>query len=218
MFQTKDKVLTIHTADEPTSVAFPPADFGFINVLETAQDTKTLFKNLWNTPASRTLLMAFSRHKRHNKLAAMANFYAIESWEYFDTITLQYEKTLGSNNGRFVPISEQAVLFYKGDQPDAGQTSWFSESRTNATNLWDVNARPEEGNEFTYSGRFSWEMGLLLYSMCKPLAFRTMLYTLDTDHENAIAFARHLKLKMHTVLKDDDQAKLMIKEYEGKYG
>lgn len=218
MFQTKDKVLTIHTADEPTQVVFPPVDFGFVNVPETASDTKQLFTNLWNTTAARSLILAFTRHKRHNKLAAMANLYSIESWEYFDTITVQYEKTLGSNNGRFVPISEQAVLFYKGEQPDAAQTSWFSDSRTNATNLWDVTARPEEGNEFTYSGRFSWEMGLLLYSMTKPLAHRTMLYTLDTDHENAIGFARHLKLKMHTVVQTDAEAKEMIKTYEGKYG
>ena len=218
MFQSKDKVLTIHTGEEPTQVVFSPADFGFVNVPEGSEDTKQLFKNLYNTTAARSIIMAFTRHKRHNRLAALSNLYVIESWEYFDTITLQYEKTLGSNNGRFVPISEQAHLFYKGDQPDASKTSWFSDSRTNATNLWDVQARPEDGNEFTYSGRFSWEMGLLIYSMAKPLAHRTLIYTLDTDHENAIAFARHLELKIHCVVKDSETATALLKGYQEKYG
>lgn len=216
MFSSKNGNLTIQVVEDMSQVAFPPSDFSVFNMPDNGVEAARLFKNLYNTPTTRHLSLVFNRHKRHNKLASLANLYSVESWEYFDSITVQYEKTLGSNNGRFVPVSETAHLFYKGQQPDAGDTAWFSDGRTNATNLWDVTAREEELHKFTYNGKFSWETGMLLYSMVKPLAFRTFIYALDTDQENAIAFASHFKLKIQTYCKAEEQALKLIADYEVK--
>lgn len=214
MYKSKDGNLIVEVVQDISQVVFPPADFSLFNMPDNPEESSRLFKNLYNTPTTRHLCMVFNRHKRHDKLASLANLYSIQSWEYFDTVTVQYEKTIGSNNGRFVPVSEQAHLFYKGEQPDAGQTDWFSEGRTNATNLWDVAAREGELHKYTCNGRFSWELGTLLYSMVRPLAFRSMIYGLDTDHENSIAFAKSLKLKAYVYSTTEVRASAIISQYE----
>src|SRR5690606_9110157 len=104
--------------------------------------------------------------------------------------SLLYEKPKSCSNNGFLPLSEIGFVLYKGQTPDTGSTKWFKDDYNNATNIWDLNNHPDEGdgiNGFTYYQRFSWELNCLMMSMAGPLIHRRFIYNLPLNDNELLS-------------------------------
>lgn len=181
MIRSKDGVIEIIQGENPSAVVFPAASWSVINIPTDAAQAKTLFNHIYDTVNSRSVMLAVCRYKRKDRVQAVKNLPA-EPWNYLETVSIWYERPSTCSNNGFLPISEPAWVFYKGDAPDTKRTAWFSAGDyNNATNLWNVAPQPEEKAAFIYYQKFSWELNLLLMNLADPLEHKKFIYTLPLD-------------------------------------
>ena len=217
MFKSKDGLIRIDVAEDLSEVAFPPADFSIVNVPVDHEEAEDLFNNLYNTPTNRHVSLILNRHRRSERLKAMSNLDR-QPFTYLDSVHLWYERASSSSNNGFLPISEQGLIVYKGSAPDVKRTSWFGDhdGNPNATTLWNLAPSQNEPSPHTYFQKFSWEMGLLLYSMSAPLEHNKFIYgfDLDSDAENLFFFCKEHGIEVQLYTRTSKEASELLERYK----
>jgi len=217
MIASEDGVIRVDQTVSLSSVVFPPAAWSVINLPTEVDEADKIFKNLYNSPTSRHILLALSRHRRKERLAATANIARATQWSYLDTVSIRYDKPSTCSNNGLLPIAEPGFLMYKGgDTPDARRTEWFADGLANATNLWDLAAQPDEGTS-SYYQRFSWEMNMLLMSLAGPLENSRFIYGIplsEADWSSVFRFCRHFDVGVQLYAKTHYEAEEIVREYE----
>lgn len=219
MLKSKDEYITIHWSKNVSDATFQPADWSIINTPATPKDAAKISKNIYNSATSKHICLAFNRQKKNKKIETMANFPVFSQsspWEFLDAVTVLYEKPASSSSTGFLSLAEPGYLFFKGLSPDVNNTKWFSDKYSNATNFWDVCARNDEKiGKNTYYRQFSWELGLLLYSLCGIHEYRSFLYLDNFNNAELLSihnFCKEHELKAQLHVSTIEKAKKAIDE------
>lgn len=224
MFQSKDGKIKVTLANSPSDVIYDPADWSIHNLPTDTEEAEKLSSLMYSMPVSNHVMALFCRHKRNNKIKAYSNLGVFstedkkQDWDYFETASVWYEKPSSCSNNGFLPVSETAFILYKGDSPDANYTGWFSEDYNNATNLWPVNPQPDELVVFkhTYNHRFSWEFNLLVSSICRPMNYRSFIYTLPFNKKelksiHEMCKTHNLKAQLFSSVENEKEIEELLK-------
>jgi hypothetical protein len=217
MFRSKDNLIRVEQINRISDVVFMPASWSMINLpLEPAQ-AENLFRNLLNTPTARHTTMVFNRQRKKDRLAATTNLQLIQraGWTLLDTVTVLYEKT-GTSTNSLVPVSEVAYIFHKGAQPDVKNTEWFSAGGSNASNLWNIAAQSDEPLKLTQLHKFSWELQLLMMSLCQPAEHNRFIYGLDlseSELESLFIFVNKYAVSVYLYAHTNSEAERIINSY-----
>lgn len=216
MYRSRDGKITVDVVKTSGDAVFPAADFSILNIPVNPGDAKSMFFNLFNSPAQRHMTLILDRHPRKSKLEAIGNLKEAtqHGFSYLDTVHLWYERANTSSNIGLLPVAEGGHIFYKGDIPNVKNTSWFSPDNPNATNHWGLSPAEYEGRAATYHKKFAWEIGLLLYTMSEPVEHKRMIYGLDDDHEHVLKFAKVYGIQVHFLATSDAVAKQILSRYE----
>ena len=219
MFKTKDNVVRIDIAEDISEVVFPAADFSILNMPVDHEESDDIFTNLYNSPTNRHIALVFCRHKRADRMAATGNFGRDNPFTYLDNVHVFYEKASSSSNNGLLPVSEQAVIYYKGNTPDVKKTQWFASEdsgHSNATTLWNVSAQQDEPSESTYFQRFCWEVGQLLMSMSSPMEHRRFIYgfPVENDADSLFSFCRAHNLQVQLYVRTTKEATELLDLYK----
>jgi hypothetical protein len=218
MFKTRDGLVRIDIAEDLSEVTFPTSDFSIVNMPSDHEEAEDLFDNLYNSPTNRHLSLVFCRHKRSDKLSALSNFSKIKNFEYLDSVHVWYEKASSSSNNGLLPVSEQAVIVFKGSTPDVKNTAWFGEQdgQSNATTLWNVSSQDGEPQKNTYYQKFCWETAMLLMSMSYPLESKRFIYgyPLDSDALSLFSFVKKYKIEVQLYVKTTKEANDLLEKYK----
>jgi len=227
MLKTSDERITITPASSASDIVFEPADWSVSNIPTTADEADALARHLYYMPVNNHVALLLCRHKRKERLKglSMVNSFVNRSksdpveWKFLDTVCIWYEKPSSCSNNGLLPVSEPGFLVYKGSIPDTSKTKWFNEEHSNATNLWNLSSQPEEENKFlsTYHQKFSWEMNLLLMSLCGPLEYRRFIYAFpmnETELRSLHKMCVVHDLKAQLVASNIEEAEKMIFEIE----
>lgn len=223
MIKSKDEYITIHWSKNICDATFQPADWSIMNIPHSAKDATKVSKMLYNSATSKHICLALNRQKKNKKIETLANLNVFLNqceWQFLDNVTILYEKPSSSSSTGFLSLSEPGYLFYKGLSPDVTKTQWFSDQYANATNFWDVAAREKESlGKNTYFKQFSWELGLLLYSLCGMHEYRSFLY-LDSFNAAELlsihAFCREHQMKGQLHVSSIEKAKKAIEEINNR--
>lgn len=213
MFRTKDGKIEIQAIKSLGDAVFPAADFTLANLPLDHNEAASFATNLYNSPSQRHVLMLFARHSRDEKPTALANLKLVNQagWKLLETVCVWYEKPSTSSNIGFLPVAEEAYIFYKGATPNVKNTEWFSpDGGANATNLWDLTPNEFEGKSFTYYRHFAWEIPLLLATLVDPAETCRFIYALDGDYDHVFKFCREHKQQVSVLLQSEEQAKKLI--------
>lgn len=214
MFRSQDGKITAAVVKSLGETAFPTADFSILNVPLDQAAAASMFTNLANMPCPRHTALVFARYPRGSKIEAIKNLSQHDPLNFLDMVHLWYEKPSTSSNVGFLPVAEDGYLFYKGDAPNVKNTAWFADKKPNATNFWGVSPAEYEGRAATHFRRFSWEIALLLYTMCEPIQSKRMIYGLDEDHEHVLKFSKTYGVQVHFLVSSEELAKNIISKYE----
>ena len=177
------------------------------------KEAEEAFSQLFNTPTDRHVCLVVNRHKKDERVDALANLRCVGGFKYFDSVHIWYEKASGASNTSFMPLCESGYLFYKGEMPDVKRTAWFSDDQTNATNLWAVSPNDGEIRPHTYYQKFNFETALLLHSLTLPSATRRFIYGLDGHDENLFAFCRKHNVGVFLFANSSKKAKEILDDY-----
>jgi len=222
MFKSKDEKITVFTGKDANNV-FTPADWSVVNIPLEATEAESLAKHLFNTPSSRHVGLLVTRSRREDRIDGISNIrFFKKDWKFLDNVNILYERASSCSKKGLLPVSETGFLVYKGtESPNVPATSWFNEKKPNATTFWDLRQSsledPEgEMSKHTYYQKFSWELQLLLYSMCKPLVYRKFIYGLkisDSEMVTLSKFCLKMNLSVQLFAKDAKRAEQLIKIY-----
>ena len=226
MLASQNDAVRVNVVKDLTQAVFPASCFSILNIPDDSAEANAIFRNLYNSPSPRHLVMAFCRHPKKYSLRALANVFVVEDrtpWEYLDTVHVWYEKPSSSSNTAFLPITEEAYLFYKGSPPNIDKTKWFSgDNSPNATNLWNVSVQPKEDKQFSYYRKFTWEIPLILISMMTPLETRRFIYAPDWEktpnYESLFKFCQERGMQVQLYAPDAEQARQIVDKYEAFIG
>ena len=221
MLKTKDNRIEIEIVKDISGAIFYPSDWSIINVPHDADSAKRLFSNLYNTAVSRHVILGLFRYRRKERVSSMSCVKEAESagWTYLETVNISYEKPSSCSNNGFLPMSEVGVIFYKGDIPDTKGTAWFSDDKSNATNLWDISPQEKESSVASYYQKFNWETSLLIKSMIGNGETRRFVYGFALDEEelrSLYAFCREYYLTARIYAKDHREANAMMNILKGE--
>lgn len=227
MIKSSDGLVTITPAATPSDIVFEPSDWSIANIPANEKDADALARHLYYMPVSNHVSLLLCRHRRKDRLKAMSMVHSFVyrdkadpvEWNFLDTVCIWYEKPSSCSNNGLLPVSEPGFLVYKGDVPDTSKTQWFNDEYSNSTNLWNVSPQPEEQKTFkyTYNQKFSWEMNLLMMSLCGPLEYRRFIYALPmngSELRSMHKLCRVHNLKAQLVSKNIEDAEKMIQEIE----
>ena len=216
MLRTRDKLITIEGVESVGDIIFHPSDWSVVNIPSDAGGARDTFARLYNTPGSNHVSLVVFRQRKRLRLNALASVYGISNdWNYLDTVSITYQKPSSCSNNGLLPISEIGVLLYKGMSPEVKKTAWFSSEYDNSTNLWDLGSQEEEGGKSIYFQRFSWEMNLLMKSLCGALEHRAFTYTpfvTVAEVKSIYSFCKTYQVKAYLYAKDTKEAEKLIKE------
>lgn len=220
MLTSRDGSLTVLIGD-PWSVNYYPADWSVHVIPPELDQAMALSRHLYNTPTTKHVTLLFPRSRRDDRVLCLANVKGFcENWIFLETVSIIYEKPSSCSNAGLLPISETGFLLYKGKELNIRATQWFSDNKTNATNCWDLGVNNLEkelaGVKYSYYQKFSWEMNLLLYSMCKPLAARSFIWSIKlTDQEigSIKVFCKTMNVKSQVVVKNLESAEKLLSVY-----
>jgi len=225
MYRSKDKVINISVAKDIASAVLQPTDWSIVNLQTSPGDTVKMFEHLYQTSTPKHIALALCRHKRKERLIALGTAAYIEvevkGFNYLETVSILYEKPKSCSNNGFLPLSEIGLVLYKGATPDTGKTKWFRDDYNNATNVWDVGTQSDDEADVTYYQRFSWELNLLLMSLCGPLSVRRFTYGLPLNHderESLFRFCKKMNLGVELLVSTPAEAIDIIKHYDNLKG
>ncbi len=219
MHTSSDNRVTVHVC-KTYGVVFSPADFSIVSVPDNDKDAQMLSKHLYNMPTTRHVCLLLNRYRRKERVRSMMNIrYFSDFWNFLDSVSILYEKPTSCSNNGLLPVSENGNIVYKGlDTPNISATEWFQDKKPNATNLWDISASElgeiSDGIQHTYYQRFSWELCLLMYSLCKPVIHRNFIYTLKLTDQEMVSLSRfviHMGLSVQLISRDYRRAEHLIK-------
>lgn len=217
MLKSKDGYITIYWSKNISDVTFQPADWSIVNIPPIAKDAVKMSRLLYNSATSKHICLAVNRQKKNKKIDTMANLSIFSKncpWQFLDMVNILYEKPASSSSTGFLSLSEPGFVFYKGLSPDVTKTQWFSDKYSNATNFWDLSAREGESiGKHTYFKQFSWELGLLLYSLTGIHEYRSFLYLDDFNNAELTSihtFCKEHELKAQLHVSSIDKAKKAI--------
>lgn len=173
-------------------------------------------------PVERHVMMMVTRHRRKDRVEAISNLAIVQgtTFDYYDSVTIEYQRPASSSNSGLLPLSEPAYLFYRGEAPDAGRTKWFRDGSNNATTVWDVAAQPGEG-EPTQHQRFCWELHQLMMSLTTPRThnrFNLVCPIGQKEYDRLFQFCRVHSIGVNICTDDEDQASEIIEQYRSNYG
>lgn len=217
VYKSKDKLININVAKDIINSVLHPTDWSIVNLFSEPDSTKQMFKRLYQTSTSKHIVLALSRHKRKDRLSAISTMNDIDKFNYLETVSILYEKPKSCSNNGFLPLSEIGFVLYKGTTPDTTKTKWFRDDYNNATNVWDLNTQTTDEGDVTYYQRFSWELNLILMSLCGPLSTRRFTYGLPLNHderESLFKFCRRMKLGVELFVATSEEASDILKHYE----
>jgi hypothetical protein len=216
MFKTRDKLINIEGVESVGDIVFHPSDWSVINSPPDPREAADVFTRLYNTPGTNHVSLVVFRQRKRLRLNAFASISGIPGdWNYLDTVSITYQKPSSCSNNGLLPISEVGVLLYKGVSPEVKRTAWFSSGYDNSTNLWDLGLQAEEGDKSLYFQKFSWEMNLLLKSLCGSLEHRAFTYTpfmTASEIKSVYAFCKMYQIRAYLYAKDTKDAEKLIKE------
>lgn len=226
---SRDDTVRVDVTKNLSQVVFPASCYSIVNVPASIAEAVALFENLYNNPSQRHIVLAFCRHPKRKTLCSMANLLVVDErteWSYLDTVHVWYEKPSSSSNSAFLPLTEEAYLFYKGPTPNIANTKWFSgggdKDPPNATNLWNVSPQAGEKSPFSYYRKFCWEIPLLLASMSVPLEVRRFIYAAEWDsdpnYESLFKFCVEHQMQVQLYAPDLEQAQRAVNRYEEMFG
>lgn len=209
MYQTKNGLVTVTPIADITDAIFPQADFSIVGIPGDADKALKVLENLYNSPSQAHIALAVPKGKTKDKITGLGSI-SKSSFEYFDTVTLWYEKGM-SSGGKLTSVSEPAYLLFKGPNIDVDKTKWFGVEE-NASNLWNVSGQEGEPRTHTGYGRFSWEVAMLLMGMAGPLKHGKFIYALpgDKDIESISLFCEKYGLTCQMYASSDEKAKRMV--------
>lgn len=224
MYSSTDGLINITIASDISSVVFQPADWSLISISPSKPKTVNIATNLFNMPTSRHISLVVNRNKKHEMVNAIANvavFGQTAEWKYLDSVSISYAKSASCSSSSFLPLCEQGVIYYKGSTPQVSSTMWAAETDyNNATNEWILLNQAKE-NEFikkTTCKKFSWELQLILMSMCGTLEYSRFIYGVPVDSitlmeaRSIYAFCVHYNLKCELFASASEDAKRFLEE------
>jgi hypothetical protein len=217
MYKSEDKLININVVKDMSNTVFQPAAWSIVNLSHHKEETATMFNNLFQTPTQKHVVLALCRHKRRDRLAAISTISEIGKFNYLETVSLAYEKPKSCSNNGFLPLAEVGFVLYKGASPDTTKTKWFRDDYNNSTNLWDLSVQGPREGDITYYQRFSWELSMLMMSLCAPLNIRKFIYGLPLNHderESLFKFCREMNMAVELFVPTTADAVDLIKHYE----
>jgi len=215
---SNDGLIEILVGVNVGSVIFPPLAWSVVNAPTDALETRSLFRNLYNSPSSNHLCLCLHRQRKKDKLASFSSLSGIDTgWGYLDTVSIFYQRPSSSSNNGLLPLAELGHLLTKGDSPEVSNSAWFNYEVGNATNFWDVEAADgiDDKDDFTYFQKFSSQMNLILMSMCRPLEYRKFAYLCDVDKKelrHIHNFCKGLGVSACLYAETDTEARKMIEQ------
>ena len=223
MIRSHDDLIRIEVIKDIGDIMPVAADFSIIDLPMDADKAKSLLLSIFNSPVSRHTTLLLNRHKRKDRIDATMNLIIAQNigFEYLDTVTIWYERPSTCSNNGFLPVSEIGHLFYKGASPDVRTTAWFSDDKSNATNLWNISSQENEPKQVTYYQKFAWEIPLLLMSMSNPMENRRFVYKAElteSEHESLFKFCRQHNVSVQLYSDSDANALQMVRGYNADYG
>jgi hypothetical protein len=222
MIRTHDDLIRIEVVKNIGNITPVVADFSIIDLPANAEEARSLLSSIYNNPSLRHISLILNRNKKKDKIDSLTNLTIAHKvgFEYLDTVSIWYEKPSTCSNNGFLPVAETGYIFYKGVMPDVKTTAWFSEDKSNATNLWNVSPQPKEPKQVTYYQKFSWEIPLLLLSMSEPLEHRRFIYISDlseAEHESLFMFCKTHNIGVQLYSTSDSAALHLIRSYNTDY-
>jgi len=223
MIRSHDDLIRIEVIKSIGNIPPVAADFSIINLPVSAECARNELMSIYNSPTARHISLLLNRHKKKDKVDAMLNVTIAQSigFEFFDTVSIWYERPSSCSNNGFLPVCEIGNVFHKGPAPDAKSTEWFGDETSNATNLWNVSPQKEEKSQATYYQKFCWEVPLLLLSMSKPLEHKRFIYDAeltDGELESLFSFVRYFNIGVQLHETSEAMALHIIRRYAAEYG
>jgi hypothetical protein len=214
MFRSDDDVIRVEVVNSLAHVIFPPCDGSIVPASVDPVEMRAIMHGLWNSPCDKHVSLVLPRHRRSQSMKVLENIAQIKDWQYLDTVQIVYEKTIQSNASSFVRNSESGFLFFKGDFPQIDKTQWFNPDYSNATTTWGVSPQPEEPIRNTAYQRFSWELMLLMVTLCHPLHYGRFVYALDANDDNILQFAAYHQIPLQLYSQTVGEAGAIIEKYQ----
>lgn len=218
MYTSKDGLIHVEFVNSIEDATFAPSDWSVINTPPDMTAAASTFERLYNTPTSRHVCLALTRHRRKDRIKSIESIgRANQFFTYLDTVSIWYEKPSSCSNNGLLPIAESGYLFYKGQSaPDTKRTKWFSDDYGNATNLWDLTSQDQEGDK-TYYQVFSWEMNMLMMSLCGTMEHRRFVYAVplgSNEYDRLFGFCKRFNVAVSIYTDDETQIAEMAAAYQ----
>ena len=222
MIRSHDDLIRVEVINNISEIPPVAADFSILNLPLSETDTRGELLNIFNSPTARHTTLLLNRHNRKERISTTMNLSIAQKtgFEYLDTVTIWYERSSTCSNNGFLPVCEVGYLFHKGAAPDVKTTAWFSEDKSNATNLWNITSQENEPKSVTYYQKFAWEVPLLLMSLAKPLENRRFIYTpelSDYEYDSLFKFCRQHNIGVQLYSASDAIALHIVRSYNTDY-
>lgn len=217
MLKSKDDLIRVEIICSITDAIPPVTDFSIFNIPKNKADAEQLFQNIYSMPTDKHLTLMLCRHIKRDKLKALSNFACSKELEYVDTVSMTYQETNYRGAG-LSTLSEIGALFYKGDEPNFQQTSWFRTETHNASNHWDLSPYKDDNHQEnpvpSTNGRFSWDLALLMATACGPMHHKRFLYCLPNFDDNLLLFVKSFGIGAHLYAPNVEEGQAIIEKYE----
>jgi hypothetical protein len=217
MITTECGTINVTIATDVSDVVFQPSDWSMINIPLDEKRVKTLSNNLFNQPSNRHVCLLLNRHKKKDHIKGIQHthsFITASKWELLDSVSIGYSKPATSGKG-LLHLCEGGLVLYKGDTPDVEATNWASESYySNVTNEWVLMSHDFETSflKTTYCKKFSWDLHLILQSLCGHLEYKRFIYGIpvknitENETKSLYLFCRYYNLKVELVAESNEEA------------
>lgn len=228
MFKSSCGYINITIAKSISDIVFQPSDWSIINIPVNDKDVKQLSDNLFNMPTSKHVCLVLNRNKKSDFIKGVkytGEFGLMNKWKLIDSLSISYDKPASSSSSNLQTLSEVGLLLYKGDAPNLSATSWASGGLySNATNEWILLPNEDEKKNVkkTYSKKFSWELALIMTSMCDNKEYGRFVYGIpisqitSKEAKSLAEFCRKYDMYCELVASSKDEALNFIELVDGE--
>lgn len=207
--RSSDGNLTIEYVKNKHEIVIPASDVLVVNAPTKLEEMEQLNKSIRSLPSTeKYLVLLLFRHNKSDLIESFSNLKNITELEFLDYIDITYQKS-SRRTGTFVHLGEIGFLFYKGTQPNVSNTAWFRQGQLNASNHWDLSPysidEDKEDVEQSVYPKFSWDLGLLLFTLGMPQQHKKIVWTLPYD-DNLLKFVINFNIKLHLITSSDEES------------
>jgi hypothetical protein len=217
MLKSSDGLLTVDSSKG--EYVFPASDCSILLLPKTIEETRNLFKSIYNTPVENHVCLLVARHNKYDIINSIGNLSLLEEdkLSYLDNIAITYQHS-SKRGGVFSHLAEYGFIYYKGTTPEINNTSWFNTEFKNATNHWDLTPHQhssdvKEDGEMSVYPKSAWDVNLLMLSLATPLRTRRIVYNLAWD-ENLLKFVKKFGIGLTLYVSNAAEEKDVINTYE----